>query len=41
MSHYDPDDVLYDPEDDDHGHRFPMFNPYTNLLDDPEDYEDD
>lgn len=36
--HWDPDDPLYDPEDDDAGHTTsPSFSPLADLFDDPED----
>ncbi len=37
--HYDPDDILYDHEDDTTEHHPNVFNPYEGLFDDPEDYE--
>lgn len=40
MTHFDPDDPLYDPEDDDEGHLFQTYNPYRCLFDDPEDYDE-
>lgn len=35
--HWDPDDPLYDPEDDDAGHAPPLPALLADLFDDPED----
>ena len=38
--HWDPDDPLYDPEDDDAGHRPVIPSMIADLFDDPEELTD-